>query len=76
MSNQANDILKDIAIDKVERKMANNPTIPGEMRNTLIDEEYNYQLHLGESKCEEPDEFEAEDCTIKEDDLELLEEDE
>jgi SNF2 family DNA or RNA helicase len=61
--NEANEILKDIARDTIEEKMLKNPTIPAEAKEQLINEEYNYLLHEGESKVEEPEEFEAEDCT-------------
>ena len=40
MSCRANDILIDKAIDKVDRIMELNPSIPEEMRDELIKEEY------------------------------------
>jgi hypothetical protein len=60
---EANEILKDIARDYIEEKMEKNPTIPDFMKDTLVDEEFNRLLHEGETK-DEPDEAEAEDCTI------------
>lgn len=39
MSNKINDELIDIAIEKVDAKMADNPTIPEEARHQLEEEE-------------------------------------
>lgn len=48
MSCKANDILIDNAIDRVDEVMNLNPSIPSEMRDELIKEEYIKSLEMEE----------------------------
>ena len=80
MSNKQNDTVKEQLYERaqefIEKKMDANTTIPDFMRDTLVNrkfnklwEEYNDELFCtgsGVSSAEEPEEFEAEDCTNEE----------
>jgi hypothetical protein len=64
MSNQYIDQIADKAMDIVEEKMINNPTIPEEARHQLEKEEYEKLLAKAEENADyEPEDWDLIDCT-------------